>query len=143
MNALKGYFQTVSKIYSTKPSKNARPAALAPAMEMSVTPPNGSGSSTLVRSPLASRPSIFPEGDFRNTPVENVLDIKADVMVSWLHQQQVEKLWSTSLPGEGVVLKKGRDNFTCCPLSLRNEGNGLFDQIAALNVKVCIKPHVN
>lgn len=116
----------------------SKPAA-APKMEMNITAPLGSLTSTPGSCPLTSRPSsIFPDGDFRNAPLENVLHIKADVMVSWLHQQQVEKLWSTSLPGEGVILKKARDSFTCCPPSLRNEENGLFDYVAAMNVRVSL-----
>jgi hypothetical protein len=140
MNTLRGYFQPTFEKPSTKSSKDGKkgePAAALPAMQMTITPPQGSPTSTPTRTPFTSRPSsIFPEGDFRNAPAESVLDIKADVMVSWLHQQQVEKLWSTSLPGEGVVLKKARDSFTCCPPSLRNEASGIFDQIAAMNVRV-------
>jgi hypothetical protein len=142
MNTLRGYFQPISKKLSTKSSKDrkkVKPAATVPAMEMTITPPQGSPTSTPTRTPFTSRPSsIFPEGDFRNAPTVTLLDIKANVMVSWLHQQQVEKLWSASLPGEGVVLKRARDSFTCCPPSLRNEEGGLFDQIAAMNIRVCL-----
>ena len=141
MNALRGYFQPASKKPSATPSEDnlkSKPTPVAPAMEINVTPaPDPPTTSTLTRTPLTSRPSsIFPDGDFRNQTVEIVLDIKADVMVSWLHQQQVEKLWSTSLPGEGVVLKKARDSFTCCPLSLKSEESGIFDLITALNARV-------
>ena len=143
MNRLRGYFQPASTKASTKASKNdkkkSKPTAtaVAPETEMTTTPSLGSPALTLSRHPLSSRPSsVFPDGDFRNAPVESVLDIKTTVMVSWLHQQQVEKLWSTSLPGEGVILKKSRDSFTCCPPSLRNHEAGLFDYVAAMNVRV-------
>jgi hypothetical protein len=59
-------------------------------------------------------------------PRESIFDIKADVMVSWLHQQQLERLWSANMSGEGVVLKKARDNFTSSPPMLRNEAGGLL-----------------
>src|SRR3954470_16893561 len=63
-----------------------------------------------------SRPtSTYPEGDFRNGPRESVLDIKSDVMVSYLHQQQLEKMSANGAPGEGVILKKSKGNFTCFP----------------------------
>jgi hypothetical protein len=80
---------------------------------------------------------MYPEGDFRNTPKENILDIKCDVMVSWLYQQQLERLWGNGGNGEGVVLKKSRERYTAYPDVLMRERGGLYDQIVALNVKVC------
>jgi hypothetical protein len=131
MNALKGYFTPVSK-----PTKNGdgRKKGTAPAMEMTKALPPASPS---LRSPFPSRPpSLYPDGDFRNSPRESILDIKIDVMASWLHQQQLEKLWATELPGEGVVLKKARGTFACYPANLQNEVNGFFDNVAAMNVRV-------
>ena len=90
------------------------------------------------RSSLKSRhSSIYPEGDFRNDR-EKVSDIKADVMCNWLHQMQLEQLWAHGLAREGVVLKKARDNFTCCPPALNIEPDGFFYQVMAMNVRVCI-----
>lgn len=82
--------------------------------------------------------SLYPEGDFRNGPRESVMSVKADVVVSWLHQQQMEKLWAVGAPGEGVVLKKTKDDFTCCPPSLRTDPSGIFDYITAMNVRVSV-----
>jgi len=40
--------------------------------------------------PWVSRPaSIYPMGDFRNSQAESVHEIKCDVMVNWLYQQQM------------------------------------------------------
>jgi hypothetical protein len=149
MNAIKGYFHPGAGKSSGEKTrtKKGKPTLPSP-IELSITPPVGSptpGSPTPTpsqqRSPLTSRPSsIFPEGDFRNTPRENILDIKADVMVTWLNQQQLEKLWSSNLPNEGVVLKKERNNFTCSPSTLRNDSNGFFNQVIALNVRVSLVP---
>jgi hypothetical protein len=139
MNTIKGYFQPASKKPYAKDSKKGlkHAAPVAPPMMLGGTPPVNSPTSTPGRTPFTSRPSsIFPDGDFRNTTPEGVADIKADVMVSWLHQQQVEKLWSTSLAGEGVMLKKARDSYSCCPPSMRNDESGIFDHIAAMNVRV-------
>jgi hypothetical protein len=138
--------QPASKKSSTKPLKNdkkkSKADTAASEVEMTITPPVGYPTATPgSRSSITSRRSVFPDGDFRNTPLENILDMKADVMVNWLHQQQIEKLWSTSLPGEGVVLKKGRDSFTCCPPSLRYQQDSLFDYIAAMNVRVSLNSH--
>ncbi|KAF4633056.1 hypothetical protein G7Y89_g5069 [Cudoniella acicularis] len=60
--------------------------------------------------------------------------VKADVMLNWLHQQRLERLWATGLPGEGVVLKEARDNFTRSPATLRTHSN-FFDQVVAMNVR--------
>jgi hypothetical protein len=138
MDALRGYFQPASKKTSKVSSKKGgNVSRTAAAVEMTSTPPE-SGTSTPRRSPLTSRPSsIFPEGDFRNAPRESILDIKADVMVNWLHQRQQEKVWTSGTPGEGIVLKKARDNFTCAPENLKIQSN-FFDSVVAMNVKVCL-----
>ena len=129
MNALKGYFAPAKNGGS---KKNGERAEKGPAMEMTMAP-----TSPAFKTPASSRPaSLYPEGDFRNQGRESILDIKTDVMASWLHQQQLENLWAMQLPGEGVVLKKARDNFACCPSTLQHERNGLFDNVSAMNVRV-------
>lgn len=161
MNSLKGYFHPISKKDkdgSPKKNDDANPKkqkqrpkpTLPPPIEMTVTPPMGSpafGSPALgspmltpMRIAMSSRgSSLYPEGDFRNSGRESILDIKSDVMVTYLNQQQMEKLWANNLPEEGCVLKKGRDNFTCSPASLRYTRGGLFDQVVALNVRVSVQ----
>ncbi|KAI1751675.1 glycosyl transferase family group 2-domain-containing protein [Xylaria castorea] len=91
--------------------------------------------------PMGSRPastyrnSIYPTGDFRNAR-ESLVDVKADVMCSWLYQQQLERQYATGiLPGEGVVLKKGRNNYACCPPQLQEMKYSLYDMAMELNVK--------
>src|SRR4051794_31231480 len=106
MNTLKGFIKPASKKASKAAKDGKKPNA--PPMELDFTPPM-SGVSTPMPSNLASpAASIFPQGDFRNAPATSVLDIKTDVMVNWLHHQQMEKMWSRGMPGEGVVLKKAR-----------------------------------
>lgn len=142
MNALKGYIAPAKKgnKEEKKSKKTTRTEAAAPVqMEMQLSPPLGSptNASFIAR----SRPSsLYPEGDFRNAPRESVNSVKADVVVSWLHQQQMEKLWAVGAPGEGVILKKAKDNFVCCPPSLRIDPSGIFDYIAAMNVRVSSLP---
>jgi hypothetical protein len=88
-----------------------------------------------------SRPtSSYPQGDFRNSAYDEILDIKSDVMVNYLHQQQLEKLWTIGNPTEGVVLKKSRANYTCSPEILHKEVGGFFDMVAAMNVRVSSFP---
>lgn len=130
MNSLKNYL---------KPGK-AKQAAAAPPQEMTLVQQGVSRSSiapSTLGTPRTSRPaSLYPAGDFRNSALEEIIDIKCDVMVNWLHQQQLESMWSSGGPGEGVVLKKTRDNFTCCPSELAECRGDFFDAIRALNVRV-------
>ena len=78
----------------------------------------------------------YPKGDFRNSSRETVRDIQSAIMVKWLHSTQLEKLWSRRQPGEGVILKKGRDSFTCCPESLKTDSSEFYNQVVAMNVRV-------
>lgn len=80
--------------------------------------------------------SIYPVGDFRNQTMEEINDIKCDVMVNWLHSQQEEKLWTAGEYEEGVVLKKSRGMYTCAPADLSDEQDGFFHAVQELNVRV-------
>ncbi|KAF8865138.1 hypothetical protein BDZ45DRAFT_684657 [Acephala macrosclerotiorum] len=140
MNAIKGYLQPVSK-KSKKTSKNAaeEKTTTPPAsFEMDITPPLESPMSiTPAGSRFSSRTSsLYPAGDFRNTTRESLLDIKNDVMVNWLHQQQLEKLWAMENGSEGVILKKGRGDFACSPAVLRH--NVFYSQVVAMNVRCAL-----
>lgn len=79
---------------------------------------------------------MFPRGDFRNSQ-SSLVDIKTDMMVNWLYEQQLRKQYATYMnPYEGVVLKKARGTFTCCPAQLRDVPGGLFEMIERINVRV-------
>lgn len=134
MSFLKSYVLPAAK----KDRKNSNDAEkqAAPASATDFTAPI-TPTMTPGRTSMASRPSsIFPQGDFRNTNRGNVLGVKSAVMVSWLHQQQREKSWAHDIPGEGVVLKMSKDNYTCYPPALRNDDDGFFHQVVAMNVRV-------
>ncbi|KAK0335898.1 hypothetical protein LTR02_004293 [Friedmanniomyces endolithicus] len=89
-------------------------------------------------SPMASRPaSLYPSGDFRNSDL-NINELKCDVMVNWMYQQQMERLWTAGGHDEGVMLKKGRAQYTCCPADLVEEQYGLFRNVEALNVRAAM-----
>ncbi|EON63230.1 hypothetical protein W97_02457 [Coniosporium apollinis CBS 100218] len=90
-------------------------------------------------SPWGSRPgSIYPVGDFRNNAMEEINDIKCDVMVNWLHSRQEERLWTSGEYEEGVVLKKSRGAYTCSPPDLAVERYGFFKAVETLNVRVAM-----
>jgi hypothetical protein len=139
MGGLKSYFHAVGK--KGRDGKNGNLETQAAPLEMTTTPPQSSLNvprrSSLTHS---RRSSQYPQGDFRNSAIEEVLDIKSDVMVNFLHQQQMERLWTSHMPSEGVVLKKSRGNYACSPDILRREIDGLFDQVISMNVKVVTSP---
>ncbi|KAI0387103.1 glycosyl transferase family group 2-domain-containing protein [Hypomontagnella monticulosa] len=67
---------------------------------------------------------------------QSVADVKADVICSWMYQQQLERQYATGmLPGEGVVLKKSRNSYACCPPQLRDVPYGLYEMTMQLNVR--------
>lgn len=111
-------------------SKNA----LASPMEMVVASPP---SSSRVQSSRSSQPSsLYPEGDFRNASRKSVIEVKSNVVVNWVHQQQREKFLYSDSPFEGVVLKQMKDQFVCAPDKLKE--SVFFKQVAMLNVKVSL-----
>lgn len=85
-----------------------------------------------------SRPgSIFASGEARSTQNSALYDIKCDVMVNYLHQQQLERMWTIpSAPDEGVVLKKSRGQYTACPQEISPHLSAFAQAVEGLNVKV-------
>lgn len=81
-------------------------------------------------------PGSRPESVFRNSNMAELHDLKCDVMVNYLHQQQQERLWTMHGEDEGVVLKKSRGEYTCCPADLADVQDGLLKAIEVLNVRV-------
>ena len=135
MGFLKGYLKPAKKsdtsaaadVSEKRAGENAGPSASA----------QPSGPNSGWATPRASRPaSIYPAGDFRNSTMGELNDIKCDVMVNWLHQQQLELMWSAGSINEGVVLKKGRGDFMSCPPELMAIQGDLFESIKLLNVRV-------
>ncbi|KAI1327253.1 glycosyl transferase family group 2-domain-containing protein [Xylariaceae sp. FL0255] len=144
MSFLKSYFAPKSKGGSEKghDKKGEKPAGRsAKKAKKAAATPNTVLGTPSHRTPATSRPastyaaSLYPSGDFRNAP-ESLLDIKADVMCSWLYQQQLERQYATGiLPGEGVIMKKGRNNYACCPPHLQDMKYSLYDMAMELNVR--------
>lgn len=65
--------------------------------------------------------------------------VKCDIMAKFLRQRQLEKMWSYNANDEeGVILKRGKDDFICQPRSLSSIQDGFYEQIARLNVKVAM-----
>lgn len=134
MKAFKSYFHPAGKGGSPGAPSAPIPATSVP---LATRTPGHSGNGSPLQS--GSRPaSIYPSGDFRNANLESINEIKSDVMVNWLHQQQLEMMYTAGGRGEGVVLKKFRDSYACCPTELSYERGGLFDAVRKLNVRVSV-----
>lgn len=57
-------------------------------------------------------------------------------MVKWLYEQQLRKQYVTGQNAfEGVVLKKARGDFTCCPPQMNLIPNSLYAMVAQMNVR--------
>lgn len=81
------------------------------------------------------RHSIFPTVDMMGSTV-SLVDIKNDMMVKWLYEQQLRKHYTLGEDAfEGCVLKKARGNFTCCPPQMSLIPNSLYEMVMHMNVR--------
>jgi hypothetical protein len=64
--------------------------------------------------------------------------VRNAVMINFLRQRQLKKLWSDTNLDEGVVLKRSKGDFICQPEDLSSLPGGFYDQVKRLNVKVCL-----
>lgn len=105
---------------SEKPARSPQPS-----YNMELQPPTSRfGSSRNSLSARSTQSSTFLD------------DIKHEVMVNYLYQQQCSHLWVSDGSGEieGVLLRKSRNTYMACPPQL---GNSPFAAAcAALNVQV-------
>ncbi|OTA23999.1 hypothetical protein BTJ68_12745, partial [Hortaea werneckii EXF-2000] len=79
-------------------------------------------------SPWGSRPaSLYPAGDWRNSQQEEINEINrwSDFGLAGGHD-------------EGVILKKGRGAYTCCPADIVEEPYGFFKAVETLNVRTAM-----
>lgn len=148
MDAFKSYFvpnKASSKSKSATAAEKEKSTVVSehPPRNVAPRPPPPSGPTSLGGSrPDSIRSSaLYPVGDFRNDH-ESVNDVKAEVVCNYMYQQQLGLGYTTgTLPGEGVVLKKGKNDYTCCPADLRQYQYGLYDMSMELNVRVCDLPY--
>ncbi|KAF2748406.1 hypothetical protein M011DRAFT_493770 [Sporormia fimetaria CBS 119925] len=97
--------------------------------------PENVPSPTLAPPALPRKPppaKIF--GELPNSSPDLVINLKSDVIVNWIHLKQEEKIWTTGQPGEGVVLRKAKGCYVCCPSELQYDGSKLYEKVAQLNV---------
>lgn len=103
-----------------------------PTYEMELQPP-------VFRGPGSSRNSLSARSVHSNRSTQSSAfldDIKHEVMVNYLYQQQCSQLWVSDGSGEieGVLLRKSKNTYMACPPQL---GTSAFAaSCAALNVQV-------
>lgn len=114
--------KTQSPSVSEKP-----PSSFRAGNEMELQPP----------SKFSSRPQSISARSTRSNMSSMMLDeIKHEVMVNYLYQQQCSQLWVSDGSGEveGVLLRKARGHYMACPPELGD--SALAVACAALNVQV-------
>jgi hypothetical protein len=101
--------------------------------------PSNSGYSngTSLSEPKLTPSSSYLERFSRVSSEANIEEMRGNMMLEQLHNEQTRRLWSTWSPGQGVVLKLGRGKYAACPPQLEAESGGLFDQIITMKTRVC------
>ncbi|KAK1490233.1 hypothetical protein CCUS01_14502 [Colletotrichum cuscutae] len=79
--------------------------------------------------------SLALTAGMRDKHASSIIDLRADVTVHSIYQDQLRKMYASAWNlGEGVVLKKGRNDYVCAPPQLSTVPNGFFDMVTQLNV---------
>lgn len=94
--------------------------------------PSVAASSEQGRSPWTSRPGSLYQG----SEVSASTELRCDMLVNWLYQEQMRLLWTNGGHDEGIIIKKGRGQYACCPPDLETTQDGSFlNAIQTLNVR--------
>jgi hypothetical protein len=111
-------------VYSEQPSSSGSPDPIPNDFELQIPGAN----------PNASRYSISRHSLGSSMFLD---DIKHEVMVNYLYQQQCSHLWVADGSGEveGVLLRKARGNYMACPPRLAT--SAFAQACSTLNVHVC------
>ncbi|KAH6687246.1 glycosyl transferase family group 2-domain-containing protein [Plectosphaerella plurivora] len=72
-------------------------------------------------------------------PSTEMSDLRAEVMVQNLWQDQLRRVYVSGYDGEeGVILKKARGDYICAPAGLAEVTEGFYESIRLLNVSVAV-----
>jgi hypothetical protein len=138
--------QKGSNAGTSTPAEKAKRESKSSTHQMQAMPPNGgTGTGQLAPTPVASRPSsrapsirgsFLPAHDARRSDVEAINEIRHDMMVNWLYEQQLRAQYASGMdPFEGVVLKKSRGVFTCYPPQMAAIPDSLYPAVVQMNVR--------
>ncbi|KAI4094789.1 MAG: hypothetical protein LQ344_002035 [Seirophora lacunosa] len=140
MNVFKSYIRP-NKVGAkgAPPPPPTAPMEMSSSTDPSITKHSAptAGSRSGYATPRGSRPaSLHPSGDFRNSGMEEVNEIRSVVAMNWVYQLQNENMWNNGTLGEGVIMRKAPRHFIACPQELTTIRGGLFDAAAELNSRL-------
>lgn len=120
---------SVPGVATPQPHHGRQPSETATAQSTAKNSPNTSRAPSL-------RHSFLPAHDARNRDSDTINEIRNDMMVNWIYEQQLRKQYASGMdPYEGVVLKRARGNFTCCPPQMAAIPESLFAVVSQMNVR--------
>lgn len=134
---LGSYFKAPKPKPKPQPSPSEKTPPSRPAQENADPAPSPSGAGHLTPAGTTNRPVSLSARSARSTASSAFFnDIRHEVMVNYLYQQQCSRLWVGDLAGEaeGVLLRKARGQYMACPPQLA--ASPLAVSCAALNVQV-------
>lgn len=80
--------------------------------------------------------TISPGGQTARGSLESLRCIRNDVMANYLYQQATQKsLLVSGQSWQGVVLKRARGDYACCPPQLAEIKNGLYSAVLKMNIR--------
>ncbi|TDZ51795.1 Glucans biosynthesis glucosyltransferase H [Colletotrichum trifolii] len=150
MDAVKSYFAPAPAAGAELrqlPSSSSDPSKQAAQQQQQSTntlptPSNASGpyrTHSNRTSARQSTTSLALTTGMRDKHASSIIDLRADVTVHSIYQDQLRKMYTSPWNlGEGVVLKKGRNDFICAPPQLSTVPNGFYDMVCQLNVSCAI-----
>jgi len=115
------------------------PLASQPEKDVANWPPRLESTLAGTSGDLASSFYSEPDNaDTKTSETDSLVNLKSKLIVNWIYQKQQESIWTTGLQGEGVVLRKGKGRYMCCPTELQYDGSNFYQMVAKLNVCVCL-----
>lgn len=84
---------------------------------------------------LQMPPRTYSSGDFRGS-VTSLIEMRSDVTCQWAYSKLSTRQWLSGFPDEGVMIKKGRGDYSCFPPSLIEQRQGFYDNAVLMNVRV-------
>jgi hypothetical protein len=137
---ISNYFKaSASQAPPAGPSADRQQKTQSPPASEKPSSPAGNDMELQPPSKFSSRPQSISARSTRSNMSSMMLDeIKHEVMVNYLYQQQCSHLWVSDGSGEveGVLLRKSRGHYMACPPELGN--SALAVACAALNVQVSL-----
>lgn len=134
---IQGYFKTPKARSTTAPPTEQPQMSQRVSVSLGL-PPNSPQIRGTLATPQKSSRDCPDNRSINSTRSSFFEDIKHEVMVNYLHQQQCSHLWVSDGNGEceGIMLRKARNDYLSCPPQLANSTFG--HACAELNVQAAM-----